>query len=351
MWIVHLVFSFTGTEADSLLLDMMSEQIKSNKVLFIVVNSDVDPAVLSKVPKEVKVLTLNRRQGSRGLQAMLSVLYLNLVLSWRKTFVLHCHNLKIIKLLLFKRLRKKAVLTFRSVGLTRELITAYHSCYAVSKSLAAEIADDLGKVKWVYNGVNAKRIPSKIGRHLPSMEFKIVQLGSLDHQIKAQDLLLEVIKELKDEGMGQFKVDFWGDGPSREYLEDLTISLGIEEHVRFCGVPDMEEICQQLNKYDLLIHPSSWDEFGLPIVEGMFAEVPVLVTDNESAMEIIGHGDYGYYFKGRNMADLKTKLLWIAQNYHTSAFKYKILQAAAYARNCFDVRRTVQYYQDRYKMI
>ena len=80
MRIVHLVFSFNGNEAENLLLDIMSEQIKSNKVLFVIVNRDFDPFILSKVPAGIKTVLVKRQPGSRGIKALFKLIWLNLVL-------------------------------------------------------------------------------------------------------------------------------------------------------------------------------------------------------------------------------------------------------------------------------
>lgn len=76
-----------------------------------------------------------------------------------------------------------------------------------------------------------------------------------------------------------------GDGELRASLEALASELGIKEHVRFLGFRSDAVSC--IPAFDLFVHPSRWEGFGLAILEAMACGVPVISTKVSAIPEII----------------------------------------------------------------
>ena len=89
----------------------------------------------------------------------------------------------------------------------------------------------------------------------------------------------------------------------------------LDKNVQFLGAKDRSFIYENLCEYDLLIQPSYYEGFGLTIVEGMFASIPVLVSNVEGPREIIIDGVNGFIFKSSNPRDLAEKIKMISENY------------------------------------
>jgi len=77
-----------------------------------------------------------------------------------------------------------------------------------------------------------------------------------------------------------------GEGPQRAELERLA-----DERVHLLGrVPD---VAAWLRRAALLVHPVRWEGFGLALLEGMLASLPVVATRVSSIPEIVADGETG----------------------------------------------------------
>ena len=65
--------------------------------------------------------------------------------------------------------------------------------------------------------------------------------------------------------------------------------------------------------YDLLVQPSRYEGFGLTVVEGMAAGVPVLVSDIEGPMEVIDKGRHGFAFRSEDFHDCGDRMMEIME--------------------------------------
>jgi glycosyltransferase involved in cell wall biosynthesis len=103
-----------------------------------------------------------------------------------------------------------------------------------------------------------------------------------------------------------------------------------------------------LREYDLLIQPSLYEGFGLTVVEGMIAKVPVLVSNTDGPMNIIDSEQYGYSFTVNDSSDLTNKILFIYNNNQNEMFHNKLEKSYQYALNKFDIRNTANNYINEY---
>ncbi len=71
-------------------------------------------------------------------------------------------------------------------------------------------------------------------------------------------------------------------------LERLSRSLGIERSIHFAGNPTTEELARLYSGASLYVQPSLAEGFGLPPLEAMACETPVLSSDRGSLPEVLG---------------------------------------------------------------
>lgn len=77
-----------------------------------------------------------------------------------------------------------------------------------------------------------------------------------------------------------------GEGPQRAELEQLA-----GDRVHLLGrVPD---VAAWLRRADVLVHPVRWEGFGLALLEGMLASLPVVASRVSSIPEIVVDGETG----------------------------------------------------------
>lgn len=123
------------------------------------------------------------------------------------------------------------------------------------------------------------------------------------------------------------EVCFVGVGASRSLLEDMAIALGLKNNVSFLGAKRKEWLCHNLKNYDLLLQPSRIEGFGLTIVEGMAAKIPVLISNIEGPMEVIMSDGHGYFFETENSNDCATKIMEVISGYQRGVIGNRVDKA------------------------
>lgn len=130
-----------------------------------------------------------------------------------------------------------------------------------------------------------------------------------------------------------------GDGPLREALTTLAVSLGVA--VEFTGAVGADAVLELLRQANLFCLPSiteadgTFEAFGMVMLEAQAAGVPVL-TSARAGIEAIIPGETGYTFAERDVDALTRQLVMLLENPGERAR----LSAAAreHARQTFDIR-------------
>jgi glycosyltransferase involved in cell wall biosynthesis len=63
-------------------------------------------------------------------------------------------------------------------------------------------------------------------------------------------------------------------------LVGLAAELGLSQVIEFKGSMPDEELVGAYNSFDILVHPSEWEGFGLPILEAQRCGVPVIIRED-----------------------------------------------------------------------
>lgn len=347
MKIVHIFWSFTTGGAETMLVDIVNEQIKQADIFLIVVNRAYNLSLINKIDKRVKVYLVNRKSGSKN---PFPLIKLNRYLLTIKPQVIHCHNHNMINCI-FPVFRKKTVFTMHGIGHPIDTLKKYKKVFSISNSVNQDI-EKRSKINStvVYNGVNVHSINNKSVLY-ESGRFKVVQVSRLETETKGQHIVIEAIKILRDNYSNlNVQLDFIGEGKSEEKLKKLVEISKLNDRIQFLGLKDREYIYKNLCNYDLLVQPSLYEGFGLTIVEAMAAKVPVLVSNIDGPMEIIENGKYGYFFESGNPTELAEKIHYIYSNYD-SEVTHKIELAYDYVKYNFDIAITVRNYINNYYKI
>ena len=100
-----------------------------------------------------------------------------------------------------------------------------------------------------------------------------------------------------------------GDGPLRETLTDLSVSLGLECRVRFLGIrADVPEILRALDVFALT---SVSEAASLTLLEAMASGLPVVVTAVGGNPELVRHGIDGLHVPRGDASATATAILQI----------------------------------------
>lgn len=82
------------------------------------------------------------------------------------------------------------------------------------------------------------------------------------------------------------KVVIAGEGPAEKQLRDLSRSLGLDHAVEMPGFISPERLEEEFNNSDLFLVPGR-QGFGLPVLEALYREVPVVLNRESRVSEIL----------------------------------------------------------------
>lgn len=103
-----------------------------------------------------------------------------------------------------------------------------------------------------------------------------------------------------------------GKGPQCDYLRYKADSMGMADKFYFTGYIDDGDLKKLYKCADVAVFPSLYEPFGIVALEGMVANVPVVVTDTCGLGEIVEHGVDGmkaYTGNANSLADCILELL------------------------------------------
>jgi glycosyltransferase involved in cell wall biosynthesis len=111
------------------------------------------------------------------------------------------------------------------------------------------------------------------------------QLGRLALQ-KGGEFSISAMAQLLKSGH-QAELHFFGDGPDRSRLEELSKSLGLSAAVYFHGRYSWRDLDRVATQIDVALMPSIYEGFGLVVLEMMSRGRPVISSDVGSSREIL----------------------------------------------------------------
>lgn len=345
MKILHVIFSLKVGGAETLLVDIINEQINANHVELIIINSDYDVNLINTIDKRVKVKFFNRLPGSKNI---ITVLKFNLLLFKINPSIVHFHNHNAINFLKV-RFFFKTCLTIHDTKYPLQNIRKYDKLFSISYAVKYDIllrSNCISKV--IYNGIPFDQIENYQLIKSPSV-FKIVQISRLMHEKKGQHILIRALDIIVNNfGISNIQLDFIGEGDSLVYLMDLVNKLDLELYVNFIGLKSKSNLYKELKNYDLLIQPSLYEGFGLTVVEAMAARIPVLVSNIEGPMEIIDNGGFGYFFNNGDEKDCAEMIVQIINKVRNNEIDEVVDNAYRHALLNFDIVQTALNYTNNY---
>lgn len=344
MRIAHVVWALGTGGIETMLVDIMNEQVKTEDVCLFVINSVYNSGVLAAVDKRISVVFCGRKPQSKS---FLPIIKLNYAL-WRfHPDIVHCHHDKVGNLIYYPAVKVRTVHNTHS---NSKDYKQFNRLFCISQSVKKHIAEQgfpNGIV--VYNGIHTKDICQRsYGDNMNSKEKRFVCVGRL-HPDKGLMLIVEAFDILiNKKGLNNFSIDLIGDGLQRAELEAKIQTKHLENHIRLLGSKPRSTIYPTLCEYDLFILPSVSEGFGLSVAEACAAKIPVLVCDLEGPLEVIDDGSLGRTFKTGDAEDLANHIMDYLENGSNSK---QVEDAFRFVSEHFDVTRTAQQYIENYKII
>lgn len=342
MRIIHCIWSFNTGGAETMLVDIANEQVKTQEVYVLIVNDSCQKYLIDRLSPEVKVIFNKRNPGTRSIWPLIR---LNWTLLRLRPDVIHLHNGALPKVII-PLVSRGLFLTVHDLQIPLESVRRGMKLIAISEAVREDVLSRGNyDIVTIPNGIDVDAI-EKRGRHNLNGKMRIVQVGRLDASKKGQDILIDAVSILQKRGVEDIEVDFIGEGMSGIALKELVERKGIAGKVRFLGLRDRTYVYSHLKDYDLMCHPSRYEGFGLTVAEGMAAMLPVLVSDEGGPYEIIEHGKLGTAFKMENAEDCADKLEYMYNHYQEALGI--VPKAYENIRRCYSINRMVKDYLGYY---
>jgi len=147
------------------------------------------------------------------------------------------------------------------------------------------------KIKVIPNGINPQKFAirenvTNFRHNYAAPEEKIIlSVGRLVHE-KGLHTLIEALPKILS-AVPEAKLVVVGKGGERESLEKRARDLGISHKVFFTGFLSDENLVRLYKCADVAVFPSLYEPFGIVALEGMAAQVPVVLSDTGGLSEII----------------------------------------------------------------
>ena len=104
-----------------------------------------------------------------------------------------------------------------------------------------------------------------------------------------------------------------GKGPQFDYLQGKANAMNIAHKTYFTGYLSDQDLCKLYKSADVAVFPSLYEPFGIVALEGMVANIPVVVSEAGGLAEIVNHGIDGmksYTGNPNSLADSIMEILF-----------------------------------------
>lgn len=142
------------------------------------------------------------------------------------------------------------------------------------------------KITVVYNAIET---PKKKAKIFEKKEIILGTVGTLNYQ-KGIQYLIEAMPRIMRE-FPQAKLMIVGEGVYKDHLKKLVKKMKLNQVISFTGfINDIED---EMVKFDIYVQPSLSESFGLAIVQAMSLGIPIVATNTGGIPEVVTTGKSG----------------------------------------------------------
>ncbi|RMH07662.1 MAG: glycosyltransferase family 4 protein [Nitrospirae bacterium] len=130
----------------------------------------------------------------------------------------------------------------------------------------------------VPNVVDTSLFAPRVDASGPKQGTEILFVGRLDSEhLKGIPYLLGALAQLK-QARQDWRLHIVGDGPVRCEYEQMAKDFGLAPHVTFHGMKARHEVAAFMQRADLFVLPSLWENLPCVLIEAMACGLPILST-------------------------------------------------------------------------
>lgn len=158
---------------------------------------------------------------------------------------------------------------------------------------------DPGKIVVMYSGINPDDYPDMHVKKKRQIIYagRHVFYKNVDHLIQAFAQIARKDRKIN--------LVILGYGTLTEYYKQLSKELGVEKNVKFMGFVDHKEKLRLLRESLFLVLPSSFEGFGLAVIEANACNIPYIAYDIPAVREVTEISNGGLLVKEGDVDALK----------------------------------------------
>lgn len=266
--------------------------------------------------------------GSGGfVNHVLAAIFLAIMSYFKKPSFILLHNGSLVPIL--SRLTATPLIAVAHGGRSERFRNA-QGIIAVNKKIAESlrIVGYSKRLSVIETPVVAPCSVAKFGNE----HFDLGSLGLLEHS-KGYDILLNAISTLARRKKN-ISLAIGGDGRERANLQQLALSLGVENHVKFLGW--IENKYDFFNSVSIYVQPSRSETWGLAIREAMICGKPVISTQCDGPAEYIIHRKTGILVDVGDAEHLANAIEDLIDNKHLQTEISAEARRKMLDENCFE---------------
>ena len=180
-----------------------------------------------------------------------------------------------------------------SINLCKNRITKIISVSNAAENQISNLIQNIPSTI-IYNGVD-----NNLYQNVEKLEKKgspqLLFVGNLFEYKNVQIIISAMKKILMNFPNGHFQII--GQGEFSNQLKKLIEINNLEKNIQIIGKVDDQELLQRYASCDVYITASSFETFGLPLIEAMASGKPVLASNIPAHKELIHNSNAGLLFE------------------------------------------------------
>ncbi|MCS7053694.1 MAG: glycosyltransferase family 4 protein [Ignavibacterium sp.] len=188
--------------------------------------------------------------------------------------------------------------------------------FSTSKIMADEISKYTNKnIKIIPFGIDVSIFkPFETEKLFPGDTIILGAVKSLSYKygndkvIKAYKIVKEKLPEYN------LKLLLVGDGILKQKMEELVVSLGLTDDVKFIGKVPHSQVTKYHNMIDIHIYPSIWESFGVSNLEAAACEKVQVASNIGGFKEILNDGIDSFLVDPNSLEDIVDKIILLIKN-------------------------------------
>lgn len=213
-----------------------------------------------------------------------------------------------------RNLQRLKKLVPKSLKMSTRIVAVSES---TKKDLISNYNVNPSKIDVVYNAVDTKLYKPKaltneiINKYNLPNKY-LLYLGNIEPRKNIRGII-EAYSMLPDEISSEYKLVLSGGrGWNQGEINNALKQSAKKDNIIFAGYIDDRDKPELYGGADIFLFPSHYEGFGLPILEAMACEVPVITADNSSLKEVAGNA--ALYVDSKRPKELAEAIIKILEN-------------------------------------